>query len=119
PPGRPPGETVALTGPPGTTSRRTCRAGIRIHIAALPAGHVIARRGLPVTSVARTVVDLARASSFQAGVVAADSALRSRQASKADLELCVAACAPSPGIPNARRVALFADRRAEAGPQSI
>src|SRR5262249_59570579 len=119
PPGRPPGETVALTGPPGTTSRRTCRAGIRIHIAALPAGHVIARRGLPVTSVARTVVDLARAFSFPAGVVAADSALRSRQASKADLDVCITACAGWPGIQNARRVAAFADARSESVLESI
>src|SRR5215831_8572909 len=89
--GRKLSETVALTRPPGINGCRSGGPGIRLHIAALPAGHVVTRRGLPVTSVARTVVDLARASSFQAGVVAADSALRSRQVSAADLELCVAA----------------------------
>ena len=117
--GRPPGEAVALTGPPGSMSRRTCRTGIRTHVAALPAGHVVTRRGLPVTSVARTVVDLARASSVQAGVVAADSALRGRQASKADLELCVTTCAGWPGIQNARRAVAFADGRAESVLESI
>ena len=117
--GRPPGETVTLTGPPGSTSRRTCRTGIRIHIAALPAGHVVNRHGLPVTSAARTVADLARASSFPAGVVAADSVLRSRQASKADLDLCITACAGWPGIQNARRVAAFADARSESVLESI
>jgi hypothetical protein len=117
--GRPPWETVTLTGPPGSTSRRTCRTGIRIHIAALPAGHVVTCRGMPVTSVARTVVDLARASSFRAGVVAADCALRSRQASKADLDLCITACAGWPGIQNARRVAAFADGRSESVLESI
>ena len=77
------------------------------------------RRGLPVTSVTRTVVDLARACSFRAGVVAADSALRSRQASKADLDLCITACAGWPGIQNARRAVAFADGRAESVLESI
>ena len=117
--GRKLSETVALTRPPGISGCRSGGPGIRLHIAALPAGHVVTRRGLPVTSVVRTVVDLARASSFQAGVVAADSALRSRQVSAADLELCVAACAHWPGIQNARRVALFADGRAESVLESI
>src|SRR5215469_6459380 len=31
--GKPPAGTVALTGPPGATSRRTCRTGIRLHVA--------------------------------------------------------------------------------------
>jgi len=72
-----------------------------------------------VTSVARTVVDLARASSFRTGVVAADSALRSRQTSKADLGLCMTACARWPGIQNARRAVAFADGRAESVLESI
>jgi len=117
--GRKLGETVALTRPPGAAGCRTGGPGIRIHIAALPAGHVVTRRGLPVTTAARTVVDLARASSFPAGVVAADSALRSRQASKADLDLCITACAGWPGIQNARRVAAFADARSESVLESI
>ena len=117
--GRKTGDTVALTRPPGAAGCRTGGPGIRLHIAALPAAHVISRRGLPVTSVARTVVDLARASSFRAGVVVADSALRSRQASKADVELCITACAGWPGIQNARRVVAFADARAESVLESI
>jgi hypothetical protein len=88
-------------------------------MAALPAGHVISCRGLAVTSVARTVVDLARASSFRAGVVVADSALRRRQASKAGLDLCITTCARWPGIQNARRVVAFADGRAESVLESI
>jgi len=117
--GRKTDETVALTRPPGRSGTRTGGPGIRLHIAALPAGHVVNRRGLPVTSAARTVVDLARASSFRAGVVVADSALRSRQASKADLELCITTCAGWPGIRNARRVVAFADARAESVLESI
>ena len=117
--GRVPREIVAITRPPGGTSSRTGGHGVLLHVAALPAGHVVTRRGIPVTSVARTVADLARASSFRAGVVAADSALRSRQASQADLDLCVTTCAGWPGIQNARRVAAFADARSESVLESI
>ena len=112
-------ETVALTRPPGGVGSQTGGPGIRLHIAALPAGHVVVRRGLPVTSVTRTVVDLARASSFRAGVVAADSALRSKHVSKADLDSCLTTCAGWPGIQNARRVAAFADARSESVLESI
>src|ERR1700746_2422710 len=51
--GRKPGETVALPRPPSAAGCRTGRPGVRIHIAALPAGHVVTRRGVPVTSVGR------------------------------------------------------------------
>lgn len=115
--GHRPDSIVSITRPPGGT--RKGRAGVRLHVAALPARHVVARRGIPVTSVARTVADLARASSFKAGVVAADSALRDKQASKADLDLCITTCAGWPGIQNARRVAAFADGRAESALESI
>lgn len=117
--GRQSAESVTLTRPPGSTSRRAGRPGIRIHIAALPPGHVVTCRNIPVTSVARTVVDLARASSFSAGVVVADSALRARQVSQAELDLCVTQCARWPGIQNARQVAAFADARSESVLESI
>jgi hypothetical protein len=112
-------EPVTLTRAPGDTSRRASRPGVHIHIAALPKEHVVTWRGLPVTSAARTVVDLARASSFPAGVVVTDSALRTRQVSKAELDLCVTHCARWPGIHNARRVAAFADARSESVLESI
>ena len=117
--GRQAPELVTLTRPPGSTSRRASRPGVHIHIAALPKGDVITWRGLPVTSVARTVADLARASTFPGGVVVADSALRIRRVSKAELHLCITACARWPGIQNARRVAAFADARSESVLESI
>ena len=112
-------EQVALTRPPGTTSRRASRPGVHIHIATLSQGDVVTWRGLPVTSVARTVVDLARASSISGGVVVADSALRTKRVSKAELHLCTTACAGWPGIQNARRAAAFADARSESVLESI
>jgi hypothetical protein len=117
--GRVQGEFVAVTRAPGGSSSRTGREGIRLHIAALPAWHLSVRRGTPVTSLARTVADLARASSFPAGVVVADSALRAGQVSKAELDLCLTHCAGWPGIQNARRVAAFADARSESVLESI
>jgi Protein of unknown function (DUF559) len=113
------GETVAVTRPPGGTSSRTGRPGICLHIAALPDGHVTTRRGLPVTSVARTVIDLARTSSFMAGVVVADSALHTKQTSKAELLSVSTACAGWRGIQTARQVAAFCDARPESVLESV
>jgi hypothetical protein len=111
--------TVALTRPPGGTSSRTGRPGVRLHIAALPAEHVVTRHGMPITSAARTVIDLARASSFLAGVVVADSALRTRQTAKAELQSVITACAHWPGLGVARKVAAFCDGRSESVLESI
>ena len=111
--------TVTVTRPLGGSGSNTARPGIRLHIAALPAAHATTRRAVPVTSVARTVVDLARTSSFRAGVVAADSALRAGQVSKAELHSLITACGRWPGIQRARRVVAFSDARSESVFESI
>jgi hypothetical protein len=90
---------------------------VHLHIAALPPDHVTTREGIRLTSVARTVVDLARASSFRCGVVVADSALRSNQTSKAELQSVITDCARWPGI--SRLVVEFADGRSESVLESI
>lgn len=113
---QPPGPTV--THRPGAGSG-TRRSGVRVHIAALPAGHVTVRSGVRVTSVARTVVDLARTSSFRAGVVVADSALRGRLVSKDELRAVVADCARWPGIRQASLVVEFSDGLSESALESI
>lgn len=113
------GQPVAMTRPPGGTSSRTGRPGVRLHIAALPDEHVTSWRGLPITSVARTVIDLARSSPFLAGVVAADSALRTKQTSKAELLSVSKACTGWPGIQVARRVVAFCDAHSESALESI
>ena len=111
--------TVALTRPPESTSSRTGRPGVRIHAAALPAGHVVTRHGVPVTSIARTVIDLARTSSFLAGVVAADCALHTTKTTKAELQAVITACPRWPGLQAARQVVAFADARSESVLESI
>jgi hypothetical protein len=110
---------VAVTRPPGASGSRTARAGIRLHIAAVPAGHVTIRRGVPVTSVARTIVDLARASSFQAGVAVVDCALHNRTVSEAELHAVLTTCGRWPGIQRARQVVAFGDARSESVLESI
>jgi hypothetical protein len=113
---QPPGTT--LTHRPGAGSG-TRRPGVQVHVAALPSGHVTVRSGVRVTSVARTVVDLARTSSFRAGVVVADSALRGKQVSKDELRAVVADCARWPGIRQASLVVEFSDGLSESALESI
>jgi hypothetical protein len=69
---------------------------------------------LPVTTAARTVVDLARTLPFTDGVVVADSALHAEKTSKPELLRIMQACARWPGVQEARRVVEFADDRAES-----
>jgi Protein of unknown function (DUF559)/Transcriptional regulator, AbiEi antitoxin len=106
--------TVTLTRPPakGTSPRRS--AGIVCHAAELPAGHVISRYGLLVTTVARTVIDLARTTPFREAVVAADSALQAELTTKGGLLAVADVCRRWPGIQQARRVIEFSDERAES-----
>jgi hypothetical protein len=112
-------EAVAVTRPPGAGGSWTARPGICLHVAALPAGQVTVRGGVPVTSVARTAVDLARTSSFPAGVTVTDSALRGGPVSKAELHAVLTTCGRWPGIQRARRVVAFSDPRSESALESI
>jgi hypothetical protein len=75
--------------------------------------------GVALTSVARTVVDLARVSSFRDGVVAADSALRAGKTTVAEIGDVIADCERWPGVKRARRVAAFADGSSESALESI
>ncbi|HEX6450742.1 MAG TPA: hypothetical protein VF060_14925 [Trebonia sp.] len=69
---------------------------------------------VPVTTAARTVVDLARTLPFMDGVVVADSALRLRMVTKAELTAVVDRCAQWRGAERARRVVEFGDGLAES-----
>ena len=117
--GRQQAGAVTVTRPPGGSGSNTARPGIRLHAAALPPAHTAVRRGVRVTSIARTVVDLARTSPFRAGVVVTDSALRAGQVSKPELRSVITACGRWPGIQQARRVVAFSDARSESVFESI
>ena len=80
---------------------------------------MVVRGGVPVTSVARTVVDLARTTPFRSGVVLADSALHAKKTSEAELLAVAAGCTRWPGIGRARQVIEFSDGRSESPFESI
>ena len=69
--------TVMLTVPPGTRVSYYARTGVVCHMAELPSEHLTTLYGVPATTAARTVVDIARTASFMEGVVVTDSALLS------------------------------------------
>jgi hypothetical protein len=111
----PPPGTVTLTIPPGKRGGRyRTPVGVTCHVAELPGKHVMERHGVPLTTAARTVIDLARTSPFQDAVVVADSALFERRASKTEMRRVLADCARWPGIDKARKVVEFADPRSES-----
>jgi hypothetical protein len=117
--GRTGSEVIAVTRPPGAPGRRTGRPGIQLHIAQLPLEQRTVRLGAPVTSAARTVVDLARTATFREGVVVADSALHREQTTKPELCAVIGACERWPGISQARKVVEFSDSRSESAFESI
>jgi very-short-patch-repair endonuclease len=113
----PAGSEVIITGPgDGGWHSRT---GTHRYAIALPVDHVTTLFGFPVTTPARTVVDLARTLDFRAAVVAADSALYKRLATKADLQAVAATLRRRPGIARAAQVIDFADERAESPLESV
>lgn len=110
PPG---GEVITTTGPSARKSGGTRETDVVRHAAALPAGHVTRFRGVPVTTVARTVADIARVSTFAQGVVVADSALRRDPTSRPAMRSVLADCRGWPGVDLARKVIEFADKAPE------
>ncbi|WP_433292758.1 type IV toxin-antitoxin system AbiEi family antitoxin domain-containing protein [Pseudonocardia sp. CA-142604] len=103
-----------------TRSRRTGgRSGARVHVhtAGLDPDEVVLIAGLKVTSLARTVIDLARTLPFEKSVVLADAALSLRRIDRVDraaLHTVLERARRWPGTPGARRVAAFADGRSES-----
>ena len=113
-----PGPRVTVTVPLDAGSREASSA-VRVKMAAIPSAQITARYGVPVTSVPRTVVDIARSSSFRAGVVTADSALRLKLTTKDELRAVLASCRQWPGVTRAADVVEFADRLSESALESI
>ena len=88
--------------------------GVHLHAAPLAPEDVDEVDGLAVTSVARTVVDLARSAGFEAAVAVADSALHRHLVTLDELERVAARCAGWQGAPQARRVITVADGGSES-----
>jgi len=91
--------------------------GVRDRGCPVPESDVIEIEGMPVTSLARTVVDLGRDLSFDWGVAVADYALRAGLAREV-LAVQVERSRRWPGNARARAVVSFADARAESPGES-
>jgi very-short-patch-repair endonuclease len=113
-----PGTTVTVTRPAEHHSH-SAKPGVHLYVARLPASHVFERFALPITTVARTVVDLARVGPFREGVVVADCALHQHLTSKDELRAVLADCPHTRGCCQAAAVVEFADGLAESPLESI
>jgi hypothetical protein len=94
------------------------RGSVHLSAAPLPPDEVTVVDGLPVTTLARTVVDLGRRLPFGPAVAAGDAALR-RGLSRAELEAVLVSSAGRPGLAAARRVCRFVDARSESAGESL
>lgn len=108
---------VALDRVHTTRSRRS--SGVRtsrlhVHTASIEPDEIVDVDGARVTSVARTLADLARTVGFEEAVVIADAALRRHLVTAAMVAEAVGRSARWPGSPAARRVVAFADPGADS-----
>ena len=87
---------------------------LHVHAAALHPEDVQRVDGLVCTSVARTVVDLARTLPFEQALVVADAARHHHRVSAAELAAAADRSVGRRGAPNARRAVAAADPRAES-----
>ena len=108
----PPADRVTLTAPPSRRWERPKTASVVFHSALVPKEQRTTRYGIPLTTPARTVADLARTLPFTDAVVAADCALREEKLTRKELRDILDGCARWPGVRQARRVLEFADERA-------
>jgi hypothetical protein len=92
---------------------------LELRHAGMPASNRSEVSGVPVTSPARTVVDVARARGFRAGVVVADAAPRLGRCSREDLVHVVSECAGWPYVRRGRQAVQFADARSATPLESI
>jgi hypothetical protein len=93
--------------------------GAHMHRANLPREHVTIINGTPTTSVARTVVDVARHHPLQASVPAIDAALHRRLTTREELSAVLLLCWNWPGVRRAQRALRYSDGRAESPLESV
>jgi predicted transcriptional regulator of viral defense system len=89
-------------------------ARLRVHVARITDEDHTVVDGVPVTTVTRTVVDVARRVPFEAAVVTADAALRLGLTSDERLLDCLARMGAVPGVRAAARALAFADGLSES-----
>jgi hypothetical protein len=112
-------DTVVLTCQPGDLAARArTNAGVKIHVARLPARHLVSVAGVRLTSRERTLADLARALPFMDAVVVVDDAIRRRLTAKSLLWRVLQECGNWPGTVSAREVIDFSNGRSESALES-
>jgi hypothetical protein len=94
-------------------------AGVHLHRATLAEGDIVLVEADPVTSPARTVIDLARSRRVECGVAAIDYVLHEGLASTDDLVDVLRRCWNWPGIARARRAVALSDARSESPLESV
>jgi hypothetical protein len=94
-------------------------AGALLHRATMRPEDIVELDGVPVTSAARTLFDLARHLPLYAGVVALDFALHEKLTSRAELDEMIELCGNWPKIRRARRALALADERTESVLESV
>ena len=95
------------------------RPGVRLHHTHLADTDQAVLHGVPVTSAARTVIDLARILPFFTAVVIADSALRRGVCTKAELVETLARLAGLREVRAARRAVAESDPDSDSAPETI
>jgi Transcriptional regulator, AbiEi antitoxin len=102
----------------GAGSSRT-EARVCHHDAGLPSDQLTKIDGIVVTDAARTILDLARTESFDAALVAAESALNRKLTTLAELREILDYCVDWPGARQAGRVVSFASPHSESPGESV
>jgi hypothetical protein len=90
-----------------------------LHRAGLPPDHLTIVNGIEVTTVARTLLDVARSRPSLSSVAAIDAALHAGQVEVDELLDVARFCRNWPGIRKARRAIALADGRAESPLESV
>ena len=93
--------------------------GVELHTARTPVSHRAVVDGLPLTSVARTLSDLARSESVGTAVVAADAAIRGGSCTVGDLLAVIHDCPTWRGIARTKRMLDLVDGRSESPGESL
>ena len=102
----------------GAGSSRT-DADIRHHDASLPLAHLTKLDDVLTTTAARTAVDLARVTTYEAALVATESALNKELMTLSELREVMEYCKDWPGARNAGRVVAFASPYSESAGETL
>lgn len=94
------------------TSKR--RAGVCFHRGRIGVDDVTTVDGLPVTTVARALADMARRTPFESAICSIDEGLRSGRTSGTDIVDAITGVGRLHGVGAARRAATFADGASES-----